>query len=421
MVKATLSGPQGEPGAGADGSLRAALEQEADRVSGADARTAQAIGARIGAALLRRMEAHATLDLATIARRILLAALIACLVGLIGSAMTPLPRSLFFFGAIYFGAGFLVSALVSVAVAGAGRVAQSGFSREADALAALVGRVTGDAHAHLAPLRESLERSGPSDFGRLLDAASQARLATVAALHFFKASPVIGVDGDGYRCHVLAELYRGAGRGAMRRGGEWFGVICSLAIGALAGAGGLYFSLVGPLAWAPQPEIVSQAIDMETASPGTVSFAILTLALILLPLLFGPVFAQMRAVADPRGALAREPARALANEAQLKALAAAVERPNDLIERLSGALAALVAHASSGHGGRFTRDAAPDPQSDTPSWRQAPQGPRFVPSPFPAAPSPFLVSEKSREGRAKDARAPAPKRSLFSLPKPPGL
>lgn len=404
----------------------------ADQLSGdvtafdsADVAQARSIGRMLGAALLARIEAEATRNILLLSRWILLAAAVAFLLGYVYERAShgAMRRDVFFFGAADFGLGFLLSIGLAYFVTLSARRAVSAFRQAESALVALVQKATHDFHDRLIALRAQMETPGGATPLQTVTAASEARLLTVSALRFFKLAPLIGADGEGYRCHVVAGTLQDAANAAFRRGSGVAFHLAVLAAGAAIGAFVLFVSLTPPLALSPPPALLLAVLAFERAHPGALLFPLVVFAALGVPFLLGPAGAQLAAAASPAGVLSQDPARALANDLQVKALGAAAERERDFIERYADALINLEARAGAwspraGHAASATERTAQD--LETPAWRRPPDGPRFVATGFQATPRAFLAgSDGNRPSRDAASRPePAPKRGFFDRSRP---
>ncbi|MFN0023836.1 MAG: hypothetical protein ACKVS5_08050 [Parvularculaceae bacterium] len=406
------------------------LRDEAEALDNAAAAEAAEIGHSLAASLLDQMEANAVFNMAAIIRSVILLGVVvftAAFSWRIASQLTPAPYS---YGLLYLMIGLFGVLAAGVAADSAAAEARKRFARASGKLEALVGKASHMFRDLLVEQRAAMQLNSSADLSAAIAAAARARLTTVAALRFYQAAPIIGVEADGYRCHILAHALSdvasqrlGAGRRLL---GQLSGVIFGAAIGIIA----LYVSLAHPIALLPPPAFIGEFLAAEMTRPGIVSFALAIAAAVLAPHLFGPFAAQVVAAADAAGALSREPARGQANGLQARALTAAAEQPREMIERFADALIALErrAEAWSKTGARFGADASAEASGALAgdlAWRKAPEGPRFVTQTFAAAPPAFVAGapEPARRGLFSQSVRPdaVPKQSFKAGEAPPWL
>lgn len=330
------------------------------------------------------------------------------------------------YGVFYFAAALAAAMALSIAHAAGAKGARTRIGLIESELVELVRGTTAAFHGRLVDLRRAMEAPGANGMAAAVAAASDARLETVAALHFFNEAPIVGAEREGYTCEVLAGALR---RAAADRIGRLSAMVAVGAAGLGAAGGGaaaLYFSADPRPSFPPPPEFLTRLMALEGAAPGILTIAGGLFAAIILALISGRYIGLAAAGARPRQALEGEPARSIAAELFARTQSAAAERPRELVERYADALFGFEQRVSEWAGAGPRRAAtAPstfgiDPREEEPAWRRPPEGPRFVESRFAATPQQWLASPSgSREpGPLPSAKEgpTAPKRPLFSRP-----
>lgn len=399
------------------------LRQEAGELDIAAAEKATEIGGRIAASLLDQMEASAVHGLSASLRALMALGLVLFLAAFswrVASQLVPAPFS---YAALYAFFGLLGAVAAGLAADAAASEAKKRFGRASDDLESLVARASGRFSDRLKDLRAAMVATGAADLPGAIAAASRARMTTVAGLRFYERSPVIGAAADGYRCPVLAGAIAAEATRRLSAGTRIIGRLSTLIFGIAVGVAVLFLSLAQPPSFAAPPDIIGALIIAEKTRPGIVVFALAIGLAIFAPHLLGPMAARLIAADDPAGALRRYGLDAAANGLKDRALAAAAERPGEMVERFADALRALEAQAeaSSRTGTRF--GAAAD--ADELPWRKAPEGPQFVAQNFQSAPPRFLADAPvpSRRGFfSRPARPDAPPKQGFAgVETPPWL
>lgn len=400
------------------------LRREAGELDVAAADKAAAIGAKLAASLVDQMEANAIYGLSAVLRGVIMLGLIAFAAGLswkVASKLDPAPYS---YATLYAFLGLLGVLAAGAAADGAGAVAKKRFARFAGDLESLVAQTTNRFRDRLIEQRAAMQLNAAADLPGAISAAARARMTTLAGLRFFEQAPVIGVEGEGYRCHVLGGLVAGEASHRLGAGARFIGRFSMLIFGVAIGVAALFFSISGAFTLLPPPPFIAALIAAEASRPGIVTFALAMAAATFAPHLLGPMAAQIIAADDPTGALRRYGLDAAANGLKNRALTAAAERPREMIERFADALLSLEkrAEAWSKTGARF----AESPAADEPEWRKAPEGPRFVAQNFASAPPKFVADAVPAAGGglrggifSKKARPDAPPKQAFGASQTP--
>lgn len=403
--------------------ISAELRQEAGELDVAAADKATALGRLIAKSLVDQMEANAVYGLSAMLRGVIMLGLIFFAAGLSWKIAAKLDPAPFSYATLYAFIGLFGVLAAGAAADGAAGDAKKRFARAAGELESLVAQATGRFRDRLIEQRAAMQLNAPADLPGAIAAAARARMTTVAGLRFFEQAPVIGVDGEGYRCHVLGAAVAQEAHHRLGAGIRFIGRFSALIFGVAIGIAALFFSISGPFALIPPPDVVADLIAAESSRPGIVTFALAMAAAIFAPHLLGPMAAQVVAADEPAGALKRYGLDIAANGLKNRALTAAAERPREMIERFADALLSLEkrADAWSKTGARFAESAP----SDEPSWRKAPEGPRFVTQSFASAPPKFVAdpAQPVRRGFfSKPARPdPAPKQAFGASEPPPWL
>ena len=399
------------------------LRQEASELDVAAADKATNLGKKLAASLLDQMEANAVFGLAAILRGVIMLGLVFFAAGLSWKLASKLDPAPFSYATLYAFIGLIGVLAAGAAADGAAAAAKKRFARIAGDLDTLVAQATGRFRDRLIEQRAAMQLNSPADLPGAITAAARARMTTVAGLRFYDQAPVIGAEGEGYRCHVLGEAIAKEAHHRLGGGARLIGRFSALIFGVAIGVAALFFSISGPFALFPPPAFIAELIAAETARPGIVTFALAMAVTIFAPHLLGPMAAQIIAADDPSGALKRYGLDAAANGLKNRALTAAAERPREMIERFADALLALEkrADAWSKTGARFG-EAAP---AEEPTWRKSPEGPRFVAQSFAAAPPKFVADAAPPVRRgffSKSARPDAsPKQGFGPAETPPWL
>lgn len=400
--------------------VRAELRQEAGELDVAAADKATALGRKIAESLLDQMEANAVYGISAMLRGVIMLGLVFFAAGLSWKTASKLDPAPFSYATLYALLGLFGVLAAGAAADGAAGAAKKRFGRAAGSLESLVAQATGRFRDRLIEQRAAMQLNSPADLPGAISAAARARMTTVAGLRFYEHAPVIGVDGDGYRCHVLGGALAQEAQHRFGAGARFFGRFSVLLLGVAIGIAALFFSISGPFALLPQPAFVAGLIGAEAARPGIVTFAFAMAAAIFAPHILGPMAAQVVTTDDPAGALKRYGLDTAANGLKNRALTAAAERPREMIERFADALLALEkrADAWSKTGARFAESVP----SDEPSWRKASEGPRFVTQAFAAAPPKFVADPSPAVRRgffSKPARPDASPKQAFGDSEPP--
>lgn len=399
------------------------LRQEAGELDVAAADKAQALGGKLAASLVDQMEANAIYGVSAVLRGVIMLGLVLFAAGLswkLASKLDPAPYS---YAALYAFIGLIGALAAGAAADGAGGAAKTRFAHFAADLESLVAQTTNRLRDRLLEQRGAMQLNAAADLPVAISAAARARMTTLAGLRFFEQAPVIGAEGDGYRCRVLGGLVAREASHRLGAGTRFIGRVSMLVFGVTIGITALFFSISGPVALLSPPPFIAELIAAETARPGIVSFAVTMAAAIFAPHFLGPVAAQIIAADDPAGALRRYGLDAAANGLKNRALTAAAERPREMIERFADALLSLEKRAEvfSKTGARF----AEAPAAEEPHWRKPPEGPRFVARNFDSAPPKFIAgpAEPPRRGLfSKNVRADAsPKQAFGGSETPPWL
>lgn len=400
------------------------LRREAGELDVAGADKATALGAKIAASLVDQMEANAIYGISAVLRGLIMLGLIVFAAGLswkVASKLDPAPYS---YATLYAFIGLFGVLAAGAAADGAAAVAKKRFARFAGDLESLVSQTTNRFRDRLLEQRAAMQLNAAADLPGAISAAARARMTTVAGLRFFEQAPVIGVDGEGYRCHVLGGLVASEANHRLGAGTRFIGRFSMLIFGVAIGIAALFFSISGSFTLIPPPPFITELMAAEAARPGIVTFALAMAAAIFAPHLLGPMAAQIIAADDPAGALRRYGLDAAANGLKNRALTAAAERPREMIERFADALLSLEKRAEvwSKTGARF----AETPSPDEPQWRKAPEGPRFVAQNFASAPPKFVADAPPPAGQAarrgffsKSARPDAPPKQAFEASQTP--
>lgn len=400
------------------------LRREAGELDVAGADKATALGAKIAASLVDQMEANAIYGISAVLRGLIMLGLIVFAAGLswkVASKLDPAPYS---YATLYAFIGLFGVLAAGAAADGAAAVAKKRFARFAGDLESLVSQTTNRFRDRLLEQRAAMQLNAAADLPGAISAAARARMTTVAGLRFFEQAPVIGVDGEGYRCHVLGGLVASEANHRLGAGTRFIGRFSMLIFGVAIGIAALFFSISGSFTLIPPPPFITELMAAEAARPGIVTFALAMAAAIFAPHLLGPMAAQIISADDPTGALRRYGLDAAANGLKNRALTAAAERPREMIERFADALLSLEkrTEAWSKTGARF----AETPSPDEPQWRKAPEGPRFVAQNFASAPPKFVADAPPPAGQAarrgffsKSARPDAPPKQAFEASQTP--
>lgn len=404
-------------------SIAAELQQEADDLDVAAADKASALGKKLAKSLLDQMEASAVFGLSAALRGLIMLGLIFFVAGLswrMASSLDPAPYS---YATLYAFIGLFGVLAAGAAADSAARAAKTRFASTAADLESLVKQATERFRDRLIEQRAAMQLNAPADLPGAITAAARARMTTVAGLRFYQRAPVIGADGDGFRCYVLGGAIAHEAQHRLGAGTRIIGRFSALLFGVAIGIAALFFSISGPFSLIPPPEFLAELIVAETSRPGIVSFAIAMAIAIFAPHILGPMAAQQWAVSDAINALEKYRLAADANNLKNRALTAAAERPREMIERFADALLALEkrADAWSKTGARFAESAP----ADEPQWRKAPEGPRFVTQSFAAAPAKFVADPAPPVRRGFFSGSPRPdappKQSLGGAETPPWL
>jgi hypothetical protein len=395
------------------------LEMDAQGLDTREVDLAQDVNKKIGHSLLARFEAQTIDSFLAIAFWIFLFAFIVCLSMLVVRTAADAPTAPFGIGAMHSLLGIVLAAVMRALFGQSADAAVGEFRRAETALVELVSEATTRIRDQLVELRGRMQSASPAPAA--MSAAAEARLLTATALRFFSQAPLVGVaDGDeGHTCHNV----QGAVLGAAKRSeaAAWrLGVMLFSALGGAALGVVLLLASAETFALAPLPDFVTKILELERDHRGAISYLLLIVGILIALPILGLLAAQTAAIANPAGVMRREPTRSLANSLQLKALKAAAESRREFIERYVDAVVSLESRAtgwgSSSHH-KATHSAA---ELETPYWRRAPEGPRFVATGFQAAPKAFLSGSEAGEG-ASGRRKSGPKRGLWGRLKPPGL
>lgn len=394
------------------------LEMDAQGLDTREVDLAQDVNRKIGQSLLARFEAQTIDGFLAIGFWVFLGAFILCLSMLVVRTAADAPTAPFGIGAMHSLLGIVLAAVMRSLFGQSASAAEGQFRRAERDLVELVGEATGRISNQLKDLRARMQAGAAAPAA--VTAAAEARLLTATALRFFSQAPLVGVaDGtEGHTCHNV----QGALVGAAKRSeaAAWrLGVMLFSALGGAALGVVLLIASTETIAFAPLPDFVTKILDVERAHRGAISYPLLIVGILIALPILGLLAAQTAAIANPAGVMRREPTRSLANSLQLKALKAAAESRREFIERYVDAVISLESRAtgwgSSSHH-RATHSAA---ELETPYWRRAPEGPRFVATGFQAAPKAFLSGPAAGEG-SSGRRKPGPKRGLWDRLKPPG-
>lgn len=398
------------------------LRQEAGELDLAAVEKASALGGQLARSLLDQMEASAVYGLAAILRGIVTLGLVVFLSMLAWRLASKLDPAPFSYASLYALIGFFGVVLAGLAADGAAAEAKKRFARHGADLETLVAQATGRFRDRLIEQRAAMQFNDAADLPGAISAAARARLTTVAGLRFYEQSPVIGA-AEGHRCHVLGAAIAAEARRRLGAGTRIIGRFSALIFGIAIGMAALFFSLAQPLSFAPLPDFIGVLAAAETVRPGIVTFALAIAIAVFAPQILGPVAAQIVAADNPTQALGRYGLDVAANGLRDRALAAAAERPREMIERFADALRALEgrAEAFSKTGARF---GAERPAEDLP-WRKTPEGPRFVAQNFASAPPKFVAGGPASPRRgffSQSARPDAsPKQGFGGAETPPWL
>lgn len=399
------------------------LRHEAGELDIAAADNATALGAKLAASLVDQMEANAIYGLSAVLRGIIMLGLIVFAAGLSWKAASKLDPAPYSYATLYAFLGLLGVLAAGAAADAAAGEARKRFAGVAADLESLVAQATGRIRDRLIEQRAGMQLNSVADLPGAINASARARLTTVAGLRFFEQAPVIGADGEGYRCHVLGGLVAAEASYRLGAGTRLIGRFSMLIFGVAIGVAALFFSISGAFKLLPPPPFIAELIAAEASRPGIVTFAVAMAAAMFAPHVLGPMAAQIIAADDPVGALKRYGLDAAANGLKNRALTAAAERPREMIERFADALLALEKRAGawSKAGSRFG-EVAP---TDEPQWRKSPEGPRFVTQSFAAAPPKFVAdaSPPARRGFFSKSSRPdaSPKQSFKGTETPPWL
>lgn len=298
---------------------------------------------------------------------------------------------------LYVLTGALFALCVVLLMDAAEKQARRRFQNEGDQLVELVKKTTKRFHEKLVEQRANMEANAAVDFPGAIRAASEARLVTVSALRFFQRSPVIDC-ADGKTSEVLMKQLRGRAGSGLRAASITILTLLGALAAFTAGAATLYFGA----AEEPKIAMVSKIVDTLTAFNAAQSEGVLIVlavtAVVIAPILIGPLLTLINASAKPGGFLEADPTCSLVAGLRAKALAAVKERKSEFIERYADALLSLERRARDwAERGASEANAA----DDTPAWRKAPEGPRFVETGFQAAPKSFLVDPATGSARRR--------------------
>lgn len=391
------------------------LELDAQGLDAREVDLAQDVNRKIGHALLARFEAQTIDSFLAIAFWIFLGAFIFSLGMLVIRTAADGPTAPFGIGAVQSLLGVALAAVMRAMFKQSAMAAVSEFRRAERALVSLVGETTNRLRDQLVDLRARMQVGGNA--AAALSAAADARLLTATALRFFAQAPLVSVaEGEGHACHNV----HGALLGAAKRSeaAAWrIGVMLFSALGGAALGAVLVLASADMIAFAPLPAIVTQILEVERANRGAISYLLLIVSVLIAMPIFGLIAAQTAAISNPAGVMRREPSRGLANSLRLKALEAAAESRREFIERYADAVVSLESRASGWGGASHHKATHAAAELETPYWRRAPEGPRFVAPAFHAAPKAFLAGQDGVGGGG----ASAPKRGLWSRLKLPGL
>ncbi len=399
------------------------LRRDAGELEVAAAEKAAGLGNKLAGSLLDQMEASAVYGLSALLRGVIMLGLFVFLSGYVWRFASELDPAPFSYATLYSFIGLLGVVAAGLAADSAASAARKRFAQAAADLESLVAQATGRFRDRLIEQRAAMQLNNAADLPGAISAAARARMTTVAGLRFYEQSPVIGAAHEGFRCHVLGAAIAGEASHRLGAGTRVIGRFSALIFGIAIGIAALFFSLVQPISFAPLPDFIGALIAAETARPGIVTFALAMAAAIFAPHILGPMAAQVIAADSPTGALRRYRLDVAANGLKDRALAAAAERPREMIERFADALRALEgrAEAWSKSGARFGEES---PVEDLP-WRKAPEGPRFVAQNFPSAPPSFVAGAPTtiRRGFFSKAARPdaSPKQGFGDAETPPWL
>ncbi len=394
------------------------LEMDAQGLDTREVGLAQGVNKRIGAALLARFEAQTIDSFLAVAFWVFLGAFIVSLGMMVLRTAMDAPTAPFSIGAVHSLIGVVLAAVMR-GLFGQSAAASIAQFRKAEAdLVSLVSEATTRISGQLKDLRARMQAGAAAPAA--LSAAAEARLLTATALRFFAQAPLVGVaDGEeGHACHnVRGALLAAAKRSeaaALRTGTMLFATLGGVILGVM-----LLLASVKTIELAPMPVLVSQILEIERNQRGSISYLVFIVAVLIgLPVL-GLITAQAAAINNPSGVLRREPTRGLANSMQLKALQAASESRREFIERYIDAVLTLESRSTGWGGASHHKATHSASELETPYWRRAPEGPRFVATGFQAAPKAFLAGPDPG-GTSEGRRKTAPKRGLWERLKPPG-
>lgn len=396
------------------------LEMDAQGLDTREVDLAQDVNKKIGQSLLARFEAQTIDSFLAVGFWIFLGVFIACLAMMVVRTSIGAPTAPFGIGAMHSLLGIVLAAVMRALFGQSASAAVGQFRRAEKTLTDLVSDATTRIRDQLVELRARMQAGAAAPSA--ISAAAEARLLTATALRFFSQAPVIGVpDGDeGHTCHnVQGALVSAAKRSeaaAWRLGMLLFSALFGAGLGAV-----LLLASAETFALAPMPAFITRILEVEREHRGAISYLLLIVGvLVALPIL-GLIAAQTAAISNPAGVLRREPTRGLANSLQLKALKAAAESRREFIERYVDAVVALESRATGWGGASHHKATHSAAELETPYWRRAPEGPRFVSTGFQAAPKAFLSGPDAAAGGAEGRRKSGPKRGLWGGLKPPGL
>ncbi|MEZ5920714.1 MAG: hypothetical protein R3C60_05120 [Parvularculaceae bacterium] len=392
------------------------LQDDAEAVEPREAGRVNGVGRRMAGAMLDQHIFSTTRRFFGILLAVFLAAAVVFLIGAVYAASRQVPMGQSVIGFTYALFGLIAVAVMDALAKAAADFAHRRFQNAASDLLSLTEKEIGAMSDGLVEQRAAMEANSAADFPKAVEAATKARLTTVAALRYFKNAPVIGVasEGRGHECRILVGNFQSAAKARLDAAQSATARMAAVALGVIIGAAALYASLEGQKIFAPIPDGLQSFIDAERRSPGIVSFGLVVLAAIIAASWIGRASAILFAAYSPHRVLAGDPLRSMANSLRAEALSGAAERPRELMERYADALISLQKRAQSWAASNARFDDRPT--DDEPSWRKAPEGPRFVAPRFDAAP-PGFTAEASPGARKhffskKVHRNAAPKQSF---------
>lgn len=260
-------------------------------------------------------------------------------------------------------------------------------ARSAD-LGREAGELARDFDAELDRLRQAMDGRKENPAAAVID-LSRAHLTALEAAVFFRRLHFL-TDADR---HEAATKFRGFLRsaGGVAPAGKWEAFMLGLLSGAFAFAVITRTRIEVPIDLPP---------DFLDRYPWVVSAILLGAFVYAIVGLFASLFRGAATYAAEKQA--RDEALDAVRSGFVSAAAPSVD---SLIRRIEDALDVFQARLSGQRGKSAT---AQDAADETPAWRRPTEGPRFVDTPFAAAPKTFLAGDARAQGKRKRRLFPSP-------------